>query len=277
MTNKNIHSTDEEWIDKVIKIIISNIENNLDRYQIKEPEKTSVIFLAGAPWAWKTEFIKSLPKKIDFFFIDIDWYRGYFNNYDWKNSKNFQKAISSVVNKVVKYCFQNDIKFILDWTFKSLIHSKRNIDNCKRKNRKVEIYFIFQNPYISYYYTFLRELDEKRNIPVDWFIECFYNSIENIFDIKNKNNFVKLFICEKIYEKSKIFKKKNYKIYDNINSLTKFCNLYNIAYNWKEFTNINILKKWINDYDRDLRWILAPILKCYLFLKKMIWQKKQEK
>ena len=260
-------NTDNDWIRKVSQIIISEIEKNLDKYSIKNIDETSVMFLAWAPWSWKTEFIKSLPKKLDFFFIDIDSYRDYFSWYSWNNSKNFQRWISWVIDKIVKYCFKNDIKFILDWTFKSLVHVKRNLENCKKKKRKVEIYFIYQNPYVSYYYTFLRELDQKRNIPVKGFVECFYNSIENIFYIKNKHSSVKLYICEKISKNWKIFWKKDYNIYDNIKSLTNFCNSYNVGHNWEVFVNYNILEKWIHNYNINLK-IISPFLRLYLFLKK---------
>ena len=57
---------------------------------------------------------------------------------------------------------------------------------------------------------------------------------------------------------------------------TKFSNLYNIAYEWGKFTNNYILEKWINEYNKTLKFI-SPILKWYLFLKKIIWQNEQGK
>jgi len=274
----NKFKTDKKWIVEASKIVIWKIEEKINIYKLKNNGKneSSVIFLAWAPWAWKTEFIKSLPKKIDFFFLDIDSYRDFFLWYKWNNSKDFQKAISWVINEVVKYCLKNDIKFILDWTFKSLEHVKRNLDNCKRRKRKIEIYFIFQDPYISYYFTFLRELKQQRNIPFNWFVECFYNSIENVFYAKNKFKDSKLYICEKIPEKWKLFWKKDYKIHENIIDLTNFCKKYNIGYNWNQFTNKKILEKWIKDYNKflsRLKWLF----KIFLLFKKSLWQKKQEK
>lgn len=273
MTNK--FPITEDWISQVSEIIINQIIKWWDRFKIKNNDKTSAIFLAWAPWAGKTEFIKSLPKNWDFFFIDIDSYRNYFEWYKWSNAHEYQNAMSGVVNLVLKYCFQNDIKFILDGTFKSLIHSKRNIDNCNRKKRKIEIYFIFQNPYVSYYYTYLRELNEERNVPTDKFIECFYNSIENIFIVKEKNKLIKLYICEKDDNNSHLFWKKEYNIYDEINNITKFCNFYNIGYNWSEFTNKPILENGLLWFKKILE-LISPFLRLYLFLKKILWLSKQK-
>lgn len=272
MTNKL--PLNNKWISQVSEIIINQIINWWDKYKIKNNDKVSVIFLAWAPWAWKTEFIRALPKNLDFFFVDIDSYRDYFDWYKWSNAWEYQKAMSAVVNLVLKYCFQNDIKFILDGTFKSLVHAKRNIDNCNRKKRKMEIYFIFQNPYISYYYTYLRELNEERNIELNKFIECFYNSIENIYIIKEKNKWINLYICEKD-NNWHIFWKKDYNIHEEINNLTKFCNFYDIAYNWSEFINKPILEKGLVSFKEMLKMI-SPFLRWYLFFKKILWQKKQK-
>ncbi|HBY75414.1 TPA: hypothetical protein DEG21_06305 [Patescibacteria group bacterium] len=59
------------------------------------------------------------------------------------------------------------MRFILDGTFKSLPHAIRNVDNAKRKKRKIEIYYIFQNPYLSFLYTYLRQIQNERNISID--------------------------------------------------------------------------------------------------------------
>lgn len=267
--------TTENWILQVSEIIINQIIKWWDKFKIKNNDKTSVIFLAWAPWAGKTEFIKSLPKNLDFFFVDIDSYRSYFEGYKWSNAHKYQSAMSSVVNHVLKYCFQNEIKFILDGTFKSLVHAKRNIENCIKKKRRIEIYFIFQNPYISYYYTYLRELNEERNVPLDKFIECFYNSIENIYIVANKNKSLKLYICEKDNNDSHLFWKKDYNIHEEIKNITKFCNFYNIGYNWSEFTNKHILENGLVNFKKKLE-LISPLLRWYLFLKKTLWQNKQK-
>jgi len=86
-------STEKSWIKKVVKVIVSQIEQDLDRYKMKDwdREKVSVIFLAWAPWCWKTEFILSILKKSKHFFLDIDSYRNYFTWYKGNNSEDFKK------------------------------------------------------------------------------------------------------------------------------------------------------------------------------------------
>lgn len=264
-------TTDNSGIKKVIKIITEKIKSDIDNYKINNIKQTSVIFLAWAPWCWKTEFILStLDVRKTFFFIDIDSYREYFWNYKGKNSKWFQKAVSFVLDWVLKFCFKNDIKFILDWTFKSKIHVIRNLDNCKRKHRKIEIFFIFQNPYVSYYYTFLREIDNERNIPIEWFIECFYNSIENIFYVKAKYESVKLFILEKNRDKNW---NRDYKHIADVNNLTLFCNQYNIDYQNEKFLKKDFLLNWIISFKKVLNAV-SPLIKTILFIKKKLWLKK---
>lgn len=244
------YSTDKEWIKQVIDIVIFEIKHNIETFQISEnqKEKTSAIFLAWAPGSGKTEFILSILKNSWYFFIDVDSFRNYFQWYTWNNSKDFQRAISKVIDEVMKFCFQNDIRFILDGTFKSLKHVKRNIENCKNKKRKIKIYFIFQNPYVSYYFTFLRQIQNERNIPIDGFIECFYESIRNIFLIKWKDKSIELFICEKLNFTERVILKADYKIRDNFSDITTFCKFYNIEYNADDFSNKELLTSWIKQF-----------------------------
>lgn len=107
------------------------------------------------------------PEKGGFFFIDIDAYRDLFEGYNGDNAVEFQQCMSKVVNYVFKYCLENDVRFIMDGTFKSGRHSLKNVEQCGKKGRISHIYFLYQNPYVSYYYTFLRKLEHKRNVPVE--------------------------------------------------------------------------------------------------------------
>lgn len=270
--------TTSEGISLAAKTVVAEIEKNKEKYTISSKGFVSAIFLAGAPWSWKTEFILSILKDSNYFFIDIDSYRDFFVWYVGNNSQDFQKSISWVVDKVMKYCFQNDICFILDGTFKSITHVQRNIDNCKRKKRNIKIYFMFQNPYVSYYYTFLRKLKDERNIPVEGFIECFYESIKNIFIIKEKYKYIQLSICEKNNFLDKIITEKDYTIREDMDDIRKFCKLYGIAYNNSVFTYRDRLEAGIKSFDNLLN-LYKPFVKLHrLFLdfKKKKWQKKKK-
>ncbi len=190
-----------DWIKDASLYIISQIEREKHRltFDSTHHENTTAIFMAWAPWCGKTEFIHTVLNYFEFFFIDIDSYRDLFEGYTWKNASDYQSAISGVINNVMKYCLENNIRFILDGTFKSGMHSIGNIRKCKKYKRKVEIYYIFQNPYKSYFFTYLREIQEERSIDIEWFIDCFYNSIRNIYRAYTKyRSFVTLYIIEKI-------------------------------------------------------------------------------
>lgn len=178
--------------------------------------------------------------------------------------------MSRVVDKVLKYCLQNNIRFILDGTFKSKKHSLKNIETCNAHGRTVDIYFLFQPPLISYYYTYLREIQQTRNIPVDGFVECFYNSIRNIFLAKNGHDNVNLYICEKTIGNGVLGNKK-YMIYDTkqIKDIQTFCKKFNVAYTLESdtFENEDNIRETIEGF-RFWLSTLRPVLRLYYFLKK---------
>jgi hypothetical protein len=272
------YTNDADWIEKVVKLIIGTIVDKGEKCKIhpSDQDETSIIMLAWAPWSGKTEFILSVLPILDFFFIDTDSYRDYFIWYNGKNASNYQHSISKVLDWILKYCFKNDIRFILDWTFKSLSHAIRNVDNAKRKKRKIEIFYIFQNPYLSYLYTYLRQVQNERGISTDSYVECFYESIRNVYLIKEKYGNLELFVCEKIVTLPWLFWKKDYKAYHDIETIEKFCIKYDIDYNDWEFIHRDNLKVWIRDFRNFLRfWHL--LIKFTSLTKKLLWQIRPKK
>ncbi len=261
--------TTSEWIEQASQYVISQIIDDTERLTfdpVRYPDEVTAIFMAGAPGSWKTEFIKSVLKYFDFFFIDIDSYRWLFDGYHGDNSRDYQEAMSKVVNRVMEYCMENNIRFILDGTFKSGMHSLWNIRECKKYRRKADIYFIYQNPYISYLYTFLREINEERNIEVPKFIDCFYKSINNVYiAYKDYRNIVNLYVVEK--DSGMPFMKKGYIIHDiqDINTIEKFCNKFYIRYNptTGEFENkVSFEKDLLNK--RKILNFIKPVLKAII-------------
>jgi len=279
MNTKPLYPLTDEGISLAGDYIISRIEIKKNKYIYEEKnQNTTAVFLAGAPGSGKTEFIQSaLSYMNDFFFIDIDSYRELFEWYCGSNAWKYQEAMSRVVDKVLKYCLQNNIRFILDGTFKSKKHSLRNIETCNAHGRMVDIYFLFQPPLISYYYTYLREIQQTRNIPVDGFVECFYNSIRNIFLAKNGHSNVNLYICEKTIGNGVLGNKK-YTIYDTkqIKDIQTFCKKFNVAYTLDSdtFHNQDNIRKSIEDF-RFLLNTIRPFLRLYyLIINKLLWLKK---
>ncbi len=274
-------STTSEWIEQASQYVISQITRDADRLRfdpVRYPDEVTAIFMAGAPGSGKTEFIESVLKYFDFFFIDIDSYRGLFEWYHWDNAREYQEAMTKVVNKVMEYCMENKIRFILDGTFKSGRHSLGNIRECKKRGRKADIYFIYQNPYISYLYTFLREINEERNIEVPAFVDCFYKSINNVYiAYKDYKSIVNLYVVEK--DSGMPFMNKGYIIHDiqDINTIEKFCNKFRIRYNRDtgEFINRNIFERELLS-DRKILNFIKPVLKNYYFLISKLWLRKQK-
>lgn len=264
-----LFENDDFWIESITNIFIEEIKENIYKYQNKDEKDISVIFLAWAPGSGKTEFVESLLEKNYFFVIDIDKYRKYFNWYNWKNASEYQKSCVKIANKLYIYCLKNDIKFIFDGTFRNINLVKQNFELIKKYNKNAIIYYIFQSPYLSYFYTFLRKIKNIRNVPIDVFISWFYDSIINIFEIKRLYSEIEL----NIWYKDKI--KNIFITYNNIDNIDFFTKKYNISYiNW-EFKNKNELIKNIYLFDSILRKILLLIRFYSLIIS--ICQKKNSK
>ncbi len=242
----------DNWILELSNYIISKIWD-LNKYKIFDNNAISSIFLAWAPGAWKTEFLETIFNELKWWFIiiDIDKYRNYFNWYNWENSSDYQHACVKVADKILKFCFKNNLNFIFDWTFRNYNKVLQNITQCNKYNRKILITLIFQEPRISFYYTYLRKINKKRNVPIDVFIDWFYFSIENVFKIKNEFNNIEIIIANKKYHSLNKDKYKYLIDYDILN-INDFCKKYHIKYkNWK-FENRDYLKFDLIDFKNIL-------------------------
>lgn len=249
--NKKFHNT-EEWIIEMAEYIIWSFKE-IDAYKIWDPRNISTIFLAGAPGSGKSEFMETIfsDLKKNFIVIDIDNYRNMFRWYDGENSSDYQQSSVRVADKVVSFCFKNNLNFILDGTFRSYGKVEQNIKQCEKYNRKMLIALIFQEPRISFYYTFLRKLNKKRNVPVDVFISWFYDSIMNIFHAMKTFNGINLMIVHKKYKDidKNIF---DYKIYSDIRDIYDFCRKFKIGYSKWIFINRTRLKLDIESFQNTL-------------------------
>lgn len=242
----------ENWYKKVAKMIIDWLWN-LEKYTIKDSENISAIFLAGAPWSWKTEFLESILDELveNFVVIDLDKYRNLFVWYNWENASDYQKACVKVADKVLSYCFKNNLNFIFDGTFRSYNKVQQNFLQCQKYSRKSLISLIFQDPRISFYYTFLRKINKKRNVPIEIFIDGFYWSIENVFKIKKTFPKTELMIAHKKYN---LRSKKNfsYKIDYQTSNIYAFCKKYKLWYQKWSFINRDILQFDISKFNDTL-------------------------
>ncbi len=238
-------------IEKLAEYIIESF-GKMEKYKIKDEEDISAIFLAWAPGAGKSEFLETIfsDLKSNFIVIDIDAYRKMFRGYNGENASEFQKCSVRVADKILKYCFHNNLNFIFDGTFRSYEKVKQNLEQCLHYNRKVMVTLIFQEPRISFYYTFLRKMYKMRNVPVPVFIDGFYSSIENAFRARNEYN-ITLFVASKTYhniDKNEF----TYRTYDDIYSIESFCKKFRIWYTRWVFGNKEKLTLDIESFQNTL-------------------------
>lgn len=151
------------------------------------------IFMAGEPGAGKTEFSKSYIKElvekipgIKIVRIDPDDIREIFVEYTGNNSHEFQRACGQGVEYLFDHVQEKKINAILDGTFVDYEKQKKNISRALDRKRKVEIFYIYQNPLTAWDFTKKREVVEQRHVSKEVFIEAYFKSRENVNKIKKE-------------------------------------------------------------------------------------------
>jgi len=239
--NKSLRfENNKEWAKNLISFLISEIEKDKFKYVCKD--WPSSIFVAWAPWAWKTEFVETILDDSNYIIIDIDNYRTFFKWYNWKNAKKYQDSCSRVATGILEYCLKNNLQFIFDWTLSSEMW-RNNINKVLKRKRVHNIILIYQDPMVSYFYTKIREEKNERSVSQETFVRIYYSSIKYCFEIKkeygcnliivSKNKWRKKYRISEIENQEKF--DKNYKISYNKEALIKNLNLVdNIFNNGKE-------------------------------------------
>lgn len=150
------------------------------------------VFMAGSPGAGKTEFSKHLIELLgnmgifDVVRIDGDEIRQLLPGYTGNNSHLFQGAISLVVEKLHDLVLHQHQNFILDGTFANYLKAKENIERSLNKNRRVFVFYVYQEPKIAWKFTQAREKAEGRNIPKIVFINQFLGAKETVANISEE-------------------------------------------------------------------------------------------
>lgn len=210
--DKKISLAAVAYIKKNQKKIIRKFTGHAPK--VPKRELAISFFMAGSPGAGKTEFskslievLKNLGKKV--VRIDADEIRDELPKdiYTGKNSHIVQKAASRGVYKLFDHVISKNKHFILDGTFSNLKQANENISRAVKKNRLVEIWYLFQDPEIAWEFTKKRELIEGRRIRKNDFIYTFFESKKNVNIIKEKfGTKVKLHIAIKDYTNTKLDK-----------------------------------------------------------------------
>lgn len=191
---------------------------NIQNYQ--STENPVSLFMAGSPGAGKTEISKRLIEKFEKYKpvrIDPDEIRILLPGYKGINSYIFQAACSIGVDKLYDHIIDKKLNVIVDGTLASERSAIKNTERSIGHNRKVEIYYIFQEPVLAWKFTQIREEKEGRRISKDVFIDAFIMARENVNKIKkNFGNKIQLNFILKNFDKG------IEEVYTNINNVDDY-------------------------------------------------------
>ena len=150
------------------------------------------VFMAGSPGAGKTEsainLIDRFSKDKNILHIDSDNLREEFEHYNGTNSSLFQAATSIVADKMQDFALRQKQSYVFDGTLTNLERTRENITrnlNPKR-NRKVFIVYVYQNPIQAWKFVMEREKKDGRMIPKDEFIDKYFTARENVNILKRE-------------------------------------------------------------------------------------------
>jgi predicted ABC-type ATPase len=135
--------------------------------------------MAGSPGAGKTEASIELLDGLGgapVIRIDPDELRGEFKAYCGSNSFLFQAGVSILVEKIIDVALTQKQSFLLDGTLSNFEIAKRNIERSLSKKRSTQILYVYQEPQLAWAFVQAREVAEGRKIPVDLFIEQFFEA-----------------------------------------------------------------------------------------------------
>lgn len=152
--------------------------------KVADSERKVAIFMAGAPGSGKTEVAESaLSLDQSLCDIDADQFRSIFPGYNGSNSSDFQRGASYLVDYTFSWLIDHRFSVLLDGTFavsKALENVKRVIDH----NYHVYIYYVYQDPLIAWNFTQIREKQEGRFVPVERFINAYFEAYANVNQVK---------------------------------------------------------------------------------------------
>ncbi|MCR4277815.1 MAG: zeta toxin family protein, partial [Candidatus Berkelbacteria bacterium] len=166
-TDNEVISTAINFVKDNHKTIIASIVSDAVPSEIQPLS----IFMAGHPGAGKTEFAQALNKVVAkkgygrAVMIDPDKIRESLPGYVGSNAELFQWPVSKAVDKVHDHVLHNKMSFILDGTFSSLAICRANIKRSVDKERVVFIFYIYQDPLLSWEITKAREAKTGRHVP----------------------------------------------------------------------------------------------------------------
>lgn len=147
------------------------------------------VFMAGSPGAGKTEASKALIREVGgtpTIRIDPDELRERFEAYDGRNSWLFHPAASILVERILDLVLKNGQNFILDGTLSVLDKARSNIERSLKRDRFVQILYVYQEPALAWEFVCAREAKEGRRIAPETFVEQYFEARKVVNRLKEE-------------------------------------------------------------------------------------------
>lgn len=148
------------------------------------------VFMAGSPGAGKTESSQNLIAKFSgdhsVLRIDSDEFRRKFSEYTGTNSHLFQPATSILADYVHDCALDNNQSFVFDGTLSNFEKARQNIERSLKRRRFVQILYVYQDPLQAWEFVKARERRDGRSVPVDSFIQQYFQARENVNLLKKE-------------------------------------------------------------------------------------------
>lgn len=168
------------------------IARRLTDKSIFVPEDNPVsVFMAGSPGAGKTEasieLLDMLSNNGDRVLrIDPDELRLEFEGYTGDNSYLFQAGVSVLVEKIHDMALAQSQSFVLDGTLSNFEKAKDNIKRSLKRDRQVQVLYVYQDPVLAWEFVKAREVVEGRRILPEDFISQYFMARDSVNSLKKR-------------------------------------------------------------------------------------------
>lgn len=182
----------QEEAVRFIKSCRKKLAAELTDPDVFTPEKNPVsVFMAGSPGAGKTESSIELLKLrggdgSQILRIDPDDLRKKLPGYNGANSWLFQYAVTLLVEKIHDLALEQGQSFLLDGTLSNYEKAVGNIKRSLRRDRMVQILYVYQEPKQAWEFVQIREETEGRRIKPEDFINHYFGAREVVNKLKER-------------------------------------------------------------------------------------------
>lgn len=173
-----------EYVKSHAKDLVARFAPSETCHRVDNPVS---LFMAGSPGAGKTEVSKGFLKRFEDapIRIDADDIRPLCPGYIGTNAHLFQKAANKAVNILYDHALHNGINCIVDGTF-AYAGAADNIARSVRHRRRIQLWFVYQDPIKAWEFTKARERKEARHVSKEVFIKAFMDSRYNARMVKEQ-------------------------------------------------------------------------------------------